>query len=553
MLLVTPLAAPGALLRPAPRLLAGRAPRRRRAARRTSWSTARSRSATATSAWSTGSTRSCPTRSARCQRTPAAGPCTWSAGPSAAIFALLAAADRPDLPIASITAVGVAVRRAPGAAGRAAAAAPRPHRRAGRDHPDLPGRGRRSAAAGALGLPALVVPEAGHQAARARAPPRRRRLPRPDRGGRPVHREHDRLPRPDLRPALPPAAQGQRPGRRHLRGRATAPSSVADITAPVLVFGGADDGDRPDRRGEGGRAAADRVARGAVRDRARRSPRHADRSQGAHQHLAAVRRLDRRVDARTRRPAPPRPRRTTSKKPATKKTATKKAAAKKAPAKKDAGQEGAPRRRTTTKAPPRKAARSRAGTPTATGIGINPQRATARPAPVRCAAEHGPRGFLGSGVLTGVSPFVPGVTAPDGAVPQRRITMKYMLIHAVDEVPAARTGAPQARTALDAWVEEMVGSRRELDGARLHPVSDATHRTPYGRRRDRRHRRAVRRDQGADRRLRRDRVPRPRHRDRRRRRPPDDRRSARSRCAPSTRACPTRRSPRRPPTASGAT
>ena len=51
--------------------------------------------------------------------------------------------------------------------------------------------------------------------------------------------------------------------------------------------------------------------------------------------------------------------------------------------------------------------------------------------------------------------------------------MKYMLIHAVDET---RLDAlpPQVETELGAWVEEMVGRGVELDGARLHPVSDAT-------------------------------------------------------------------------------
>jgi hypothetical protein len=51
--------------------------------------------------------------------------------------------------------------------------------------------------------------------------------------------------------------------------------------------------------------------------------------------------------------------------------------------------------------------------------------------------------------------------------------MKYMLIHAVDE---SRLGdlPPDVETELGAWVEEMVGRGIELDGARLHPTSDAT-------------------------------------------------------------------------------
>jgi hypothetical protein len=51
--------------------------------------------------------------------------------------------------------------------------------------------------------------------------------------------------------------------------------------------------------------------------------------------------------------------------------------------------------------------------------------------------------------------------------------MKYMLIHAVDESRLADL-PPQAETELSAWVDEMVDRGIELDGARLHPTSDAT-------------------------------------------------------------------------------
>jgi hypothetical protein len=51
--------------------------------------------------------------------------------------------------------------------------------------------------------------------------------------------------------------------------------------------------------------------------------------------------------------------------------------------------------------------------------------------------------------------------------------MKYMLIHAVDESRLDDL-PPQVETELAAWVDEMVGRGIELDGARLHPVSDAT-------------------------------------------------------------------------------
>jgi hypothetical protein len=48
-----------------------------------------------------------------------------------------------------------------------------------------------------------------------------------------------------------------------------------------------------------------------------------------------------------------------------------------------------------------------------------------------------------------------------------------MLIHAVDE-SRLEDLPPQVETELEAWVEEMVGRGIELDGARLHPASDAT-------------------------------------------------------------------------------
>ena len=155
----------------------------------------------------------------------------WSLG---GIFALLTAADRPDLPIGSLTSVGapVDVTQVPlvapirpflGITGERAGLVTQSYRLMG----GVP------QAAGPAGLPALVVQQAGDQADRDRRQARRRRLPRPGGGRRPVHREHDRLPRPDVRAALPPAAQGQparvrvgddgRPGdqaRRHHRAAA---------------------------------------------------------------------------------------------------------------------------------------------------------------------------------------------------------------------------------------------------------------------------------------------------------------------------------------------
>jgi hypothetical protein len=51
--------------------------------------------------------------------------------------------------------------------------------------------------------------------------------------------------------------------------------------------------------------------------------------------------------------------------------------------------------------------------------------------------------------------------------------MRYMLIHAVDQ-SRLESLPPQADKELEAWADEMVGRGIELDGARLHSVSDAT-------------------------------------------------------------------------------
>ncbi len=53
--------------------------------------------------------------------------------------------------------------------------------------------------------------------------------------------------------------------------------------------------------------------------------------------------------------------------------------------------------------------------------------------------------------------------------------MKYMLIHAVDSTETPNTPTCQAPDgALDEWIAEMTTRGIVLDGARLHPVSDAT-------------------------------------------------------------------------------
>ena len=127
--------------------------------------------------------------------------------------------------------------------------------------------------------------------------------------------------------------------------------SLADITAPVLVFGGATDGIAPVAVGQGRRAAADRREGGALRDRPGWPPRHADRPPRAHHHLAGARRVGRAVVQRRRgRPHAGREedveegagQEGSGQEGATaKKAPSKQAAAKKAPAKKAAGKKSA--------------------------------------------------------------------------------------------------------------------------------------------------------------------------------------------------------------------
>ena len=127
----------------------------------------------------------------------------WSLG---GIFASLAAADRPDLPIASLTVVGT-----PFDVTKVPMVAPlRPILRltdGGRGDPALPAARGCTEAARAPGLPAQLGHQDDHQAAGHPAEPRRQRVARPDRGGRPVHRQHARLPGALVRAALPPDAQ----------------------------------------------------------------------------------------------------------------------------------------------------------------------------------------------------------------------------------------------------------------------------------------------------------------------------------------------------------
>ena len=230
-----------------------------RAGRRTSWSTARSRSATATSAWSTGSRRSSRPRSARCPRTPAAGPCTWSAGRSAATFALLAAAGDPSLPIASITALGSPfdVREVP------LVAPLRPLLNL------TDGRGaitRLYQAAG--GAPQPLVRWAFQLSSFQKLVTKPLAIARhlDDADYLAQIEAVDRFTANMI--AYPGRTFGQL-YHRLLKGNALVDGtfevgdrtvSVADITAPVLVFGGRDRRDRARRVGEGVGAAADRLA-----------------------------------------------------------------------------------------------------------------------------------------------------------------------------------------------------------------------------------------------------------------------------------------------------
>jgi hypothetical protein len=52
--------------------------------------------------------------------------------------------------------------------------------------------------------------------------------------------------------------------------------------------------------------------------------------------------------------------------------------------------------------------------------------------------------------------------------------MKYLMIHAVDQGVTPNDPTCASPEALDAWVQEMLARGVLLDGARLHPVSDAT-------------------------------------------------------------------------------
>ncbi len=164
----------------------------------------------------------------------------WSLG---GIFSVLAAADDTDLPIASLTVVG-----SPFDVSQVPLIAPlrpilEPGQRRHRD-PDLPAGRWRPEAAGTERLPAGQRSEAGDQALRPAAQPRRRGVPCPARGRRPVRRQHDRLPRPHVRAALPPdgADNALKDGVIDINGHDIRTDA---ITLPVLVFAGNTDGIAP--------------------------------------------------------------------------------------------------------------------------------------------------------------------------------------------------------------------------------------------------------------------------------------------------------------------
>jgi hypothetical protein len=52
--------------------------------------------------------------------------------------------------------------------------------------------------------------------------------------------------------------------------------------------------------------------------------------------------------------------------------------------------------------------------------------------------------------------------------------MKYLMIHTVDESTTPNNPTCDVPEALGAWLDEMLARGVELDGARLHPISDAT-------------------------------------------------------------------------------
>ena len=136
-----------------------------------------------------------------------------------------------------------------------------------------------------------------------------------------------------------------------VRARRPRPSTLAAITAPVLVFAGATDGIAPVDAVKAVVPLLSGAARGALRDRARRPPRHAHRPGRPRHDLAGARRVGRPVVDHATKPR--RPQEGAPAKKAAKKTAAKKAAAKK---------------------PAAKTRCARKPSPDADAIGVNPTR-----------------------------------------------------------------------------------------------------------------------------------------------------------------------------------
>ena len=186
----------------------------RSATRPTSSTTAGSASPTATSASSTGSRPSSPPPLRRSSTDSGADRVQlvgWCLG---GIMSLLSVADQPRR--GRLDRDGrEPVRLRPGAADGAGAPARGPHGRRGR-HRALPGARRRTRArSSAHRLPAHLdrpLPDEARWCSPQSID--NTRGPRPDRGDRPLHGEHDRLPRPHLRPDLPSVLPHQRALRR---------------------------------------------------------------------------------------------------------------------------------------------------------------------------------------------------------------------------------------------------------------------------------------------------------------------------------------------------
>src|SRR3954463_6480766 len=126
-----------------------------------------------------------------------------------------------------------------------------------------------------------------------RLPPRRPRVPGPDRGGGRVHGTDARLPRPHVRPALPPLLPRQRAGRRQA-GDGPSGGRPRRRARPRACGGGRERRHRATGgRVPRGRAGAQR-ARRPTPDRAGRPLRRAHRPRGAPHDMGLPRRVPRR-------------------------------------------------------------------------------------------------------------------------------------------------------------------------------------------------------------------------------------------------------------------